>query len=93
MREVLDEALRVAPGLAGAAIAEVRVGLRPSTPDHLPILGPVPGVQGLYLATGHGANGLQLGPLSGRLVAEQALGRPADPALAAFAVTRFASGE
>lgn len=90
VREVLDEALRVAPGLAGAMIAEVRVGLRPGTPDHLPILGAVPGVQGLALATGHGANGLQLGPLSGRLVAEQALGGPLDPGLAPFAVARFA---
>lgn len=89
VREVLDEALRVAPGLAGATIAEVRVGLRPGTPDHLPILGAVPAFEGIYLATGHGANGLQLGPLSGQLVAEQALGGPADPGLAPFAITRF----
>jgi D-amino-acid dehydrogenase len=89
VREVLDEALRVAPGLAGAAIAEIRVGLRPATPDHLPILGAAPGTPNLYLATGHGANGLQLGPLSGKLVAQLALGQTPALALDAFALDRF----
>ncbi|HWQ13142.1 MAG TPA: FAD-dependent oxidoreductase, partial [Roseiflexaceae bacterium] len=89
MREVLAEALRVAPGLADAVFGEVRVGLRPSTPDGLPVLGPTPGVRGLYLATGHGATGLTLGPYSGKLVAALALGEPVAEALAPFACTRF----
>jgi D-amino-acid dehydrogenase len=89
VREVLDEALRVAPGLAGAAIAEIRVGLRPATPDHLPILGAAPGLRNLYLATGHGANGLQLGPYSGKLVAQLALGQAPDRPIDAFALSRF----
>ena len=42
--EVLAEAVRVAPGLRGAALAEVRVGLRPASPDSLPILGRAPGI-------------------------------------------------
>jgi D-amino-acid dehydrogenase len=89
VREVLGEALRVAPGLADAALGEVRVGLRPSTPDGLPVLGPVPAARNVYLATGHGATGLQLGPYSGKLVAELALGQPAGVALEPFACTRF----
>src|SRR5204862_33746 len=44
VREVLGEALRVAPGLAGAEIREMRVGLRPLTADTLPVLGPGHGV-------------------------------------------------
>jgi D-amino-acid dehydrogenase len=92
VREVLDEALRVAPGLASFALAEVRVGLRPGTPDHLPILGSLPGVSGLLLATGHGANGLQLGPFSGKVVAELALGAPATAALDGFGAARFLPG-
>ena len=62
VHEVLGEALRVAPGLADATIGEIRVGLRPATPDQLPLLGPVPTVRNAYIAAGHGATGLQLGP-------------------------------
>ena len=91
VREVLDEALRVAPGLAGAAIHDIRVGLRPATPDLLPVLGTVPGVQGVYLATGHGPTGLQLGPYSGMLAADLALGRTVTEDLTPFSVTRFGS--
>ncbi|WP_141611661.1 NAD(P)/FAD-dependent oxidoreductase [Litorilinea aerophila] len=86
---VLGEALRVAPGLADARIAEIRVGLRPMTPDGMPVLGPVPGVAGVFLATGHGPTGLQLGPYSGKLVADLALGHPAEVDLSPFSVTRF----
>jgi D-amino-acid dehydrogenase len=68
--EVLSEAVRVAPGLRGASLAEIRVGLRPASPDGLPILGQAPGLANLYLATGHGAVGLQLGPFSGKVIAD-----------------------
>jgi D-amino-acid dehydrogenase len=92
VREVLSEALRVAPGLAGAEIGEIRVGLRPATPDHLPVLGEVPGIEGVYLATGHGANGLQTGPFSGALASAWARGNPPAVDLAAFSVARFGAG-
>ncbi|WP_058367444.1 NAD(P)/FAD-dependent oxidoreductase [Haloparvum sedimenti] len=72
--EVSREALRVAPGLAEARHAETKVGLRPVSADRLPVLGPVPSVEGAHLATGHGATGLQLGPYSGKLVANAVLG-------------------
>jgi D-amino-acid dehydrogenase len=91
VREVLDEALRVAPGLAQAEVREIRVGLRPLTPDTLPILGPVPGVSGMFLVTGHGPTGLTLGAYSGKVVADQMLGKPPAIDLAPFSVARFAS--
>lgn len=69
MRQLLAEGLRVAPGLADATFLEVRAGLRPMSDDDLPILGPVPDVAGAFVASGHGAEGLLLGPFSGRLVA------------------------
>ncbi|RBI62279.1 FAD-dependent oxidoreductase [halophilic archaeon] len=88
VREVLDECLRVAPGLADAAVEEIRVGLRPVSEDRLPILGGVPGVEGAYVATGHGATGLQLGPYSGKLVARAVAGdAPEIPSR--FGVGRF----
>lgn len=96
VREALDEALCVAPGLADATLDEVRVGLRPASPDGLPLLGRIPGCERLYVATGHGASGLQLGPYSGALMADLALGQSSaldlnvDLDLAPFAPARFA---
>jgi D-amino-acid dehydrogenase len=89
VHEVLAEALRVAPGLANATIGDVRVGLRPSTPDHLPVLGRVPTARNVYLATGHGATGLQVGPYTGKLIADLALGKTIEQDLAPFASSRF----
>jgi D-amino-acid dehydrogenase len=89
VREVLSEAMRVAPGLAGAEIREIRVGLRPFTTDTLPVLGPVPGVAGVFLVTGHGPTGLTLGPYSGKLVAGQMLGKAPESDLTPFSVSRF----
>jgi len=89
VREVLGEALRVAPGLAAAEIREIRVGLRPFTSDTLPVLGPVPGIAGVFLVTGHGPTGLTLGPFSGKLVAGQILGKAPEFDLTPFSVARF----
>jgi D-amino-acid dehydrogenase len=92
VQEVLSEALRLAPGLASAEIRDIRVGLRPLTIDTLPVLGPVPGVENLLLATGHGATGLTLGPYSGKVMADMALGQAAALDMSAFHVARFAAG-
>jgi len=87
--EALGEALRVAPGLASATLREARVGLRPASPDNLPILGAAPGLHNVYLATGHGASGLQLGPYSGALVADLLQRKPLPLDLMPFAPGRF----
>jgi D-amino-acid dehydrogenase len=89
VREVLGEALRVAPGLANAEIREIRVGLRPFTTDTLPVLGAVPGVRGVFLITGHGPTGLTLGPYSAKLVTALMLGKTPETDLSAFSVARF----
>jgi D-amino-acid dehydrogenase len=78
-RQVLDAALTLAPGLAEATVLETRVGFRPVTADGLPLLGALPGVDGVVVATGLGANGLTYGPLTGVLAAALALGE--DPLL------------
>jgi D-amino-acid dehydrogenase len=70
-------------------VEEVRVGFRPASPDHNPVLGQVPGVPNVYLATGHGGYGLQVGPWSGAVVADLVLGRPVGLDLSPFAVGRF----
>jgi len=89
VKTVLDEALRVAPGLEDATLADLRIGLRPASPDGLPILGRAPDTPGLYFATGHGATGLQLGPYSGKLVAE-AVRHGENEALEPYWIDRFA---
>lgn len=73
--EVLAEALHVAPGLATATIVETRVGFRPVAPGIRPLLGPLPGLDGLVIGNGLGAAGLTIGPFAGRLLADAALGR------------------
>ena len=89
VHEVLRETLRVLPGLSGATLKEVRVGLRPVSVDDSPILGAVPGAPGFFVATGHGANGLLLGPVSGALVADLVCGREPALDLAPFSPARF----
>ena len=88
VQEVLNTALRIAPGLAHGTLAEIRIGLRPLSEDGLPFLGYAPGNDRVVVATGHGPSGLQLGPYSGRLAAELAMGRPPSINLAPFAVDR-----
>ena len=89
VHEVLGDALDVLPGLAEAAIGEIRVGLRPGSADGLPVCGRVPGVEGAYLATGHGPTGLQTGPYSGRQIARLVRGEPLETDMSAFSPARF----
>jgi glycine oxidase len=69
LHRILATAIEIAPELAGAAIVETWSGLRPDTPDHLPILGPTD-VEGLWMATGHFRNGILLAPITARLMRE-----------------------
>ncbi|MGC0252392.1 NAD(P)/FAD-dependent oxidoreductase [Pseudactinotalea sp. Z1748] len=74
--QVLEDALGIAPGLADATVIETRVGLRP-LPEHLPVVGPLPGYGDVYVASGYGATGLTMGPLLGDALARAILGEPA----------------
>ncbi len=89
--EVLREVTRLAPGLASAAILEWRVGLRPVSADGRPLLGALSGLGGCYLATGHGAGGLLLGPYSAQLVADAILGAGAADEMQRYSPDRFAT--
>jgi D-amino-acid dehydrogenase len=89
LRVLFSEGLRLCPGLADATFLEVRVGLRPTSEDDLPLLGRVPGVDNAYVASGHGANGLLLGPVSGRMIADLVGGRVPPVDLTAFDAGRF----
>jgi D-amino-acid dehydrogenase len=77
---LLERGARYVPALRDAAIEHVRACARPLSADGRPLLGPVPGVEGLHLLTGHGPWGISLGPGSARAVADAVLGRA--PAIA-----------
>jgi D-amino-acid dehydrogenase len=74
LHELLRECLVVAPGLADAEYLFTRVGLRPTSPDDRPVVGAVPGWENVWTATGHGANGLLLGPYTAALLAAHIAG-------------------
>jgi D-amino-acid dehydrogenase len=78
LHELLRECLGVAPGLADATYGETRVGLRPTSADDRALVGPLPGWSNVWVATGHGANGLLQGPYSARALAHLMAG-PAAP--------------
>src|SRR5438034_1626263 len=69
IEEILSAAIELAPGIANARIEETWAGLRPDSPDHLPILGPTD-IDGLLMATGHFRSGILLTPITARLVRE-----------------------
>src|SRR2546430_5152980 len=69
IEKILSAAIELAPGLANARIEDTWAGLRPDSPDHLPILGPTD-IDGLLMATGHFRSGILLTPITARLVRE-----------------------
>ena len=69
VQKVLSAAIELAPGLANARIEESWAGLRPDSPDHLPILGPTD-LDGVLIATGHFRSGVLLTPITARLLRE-----------------------
>ena len=77
------------PGILRTPTVEIWRGLRPLTPDDLPILGRPAGTSGLILATGHGMSGISQGPITGELIAQLANGETPEIDLAPFSPDRF----
>ncbi|MCA0982935.1 FAD-binding oxidoreductase [Halobacillus yeomjeoni] len=73
VHQLLDKALRVAPGLEKAGYIETRVGYRPFTPGSLPVLGRLPEFSNVLFANGLGASGLTSGPFVGSELAKLAV--------------------
>lgn len=79
---------RVWPAAAGRK-ALTRVGLRPTSPDGLPIIGHPAGHDGVYVFTAHYRNGFLLAPLTASLAADEVLGEEREGLLAPFRPTRL----
>lgn len=89
VRDLLNAGCSLVPHLCQASFTEVRVGLRPASPDALPIVGYSDVVPGLVYATGHYRNGVLLAPLTAALVKDLLMGRGKDPALETLSPLRL----
>lgn len=92
LSKILGSTLEICPALAGAEVIETWAGLRPGTPDDLPILGAA-GIRGLWIATGHYRNGILLAPATAALFRELISGSEPSFDVARFSPMRFAKPE
>jgi glycine oxidase len=81
-------ALKLVPKLADAKILEDWAGLRPGTPDALPILGNT-ATPGYFVATGHFRDGILLAPITAQIIADVIEGKQPQHDLASFSSSRF----
>ena len=86
---LLRGAIELVPSLRDLPIARTWCGFRPWAPDSLPVLGPWPGIEGLFVATGHFRNGILLAPITARLMTEWITGKEPSLAVKDFRPDRF----
>jgi len=89
---MLEGVLKIMPALEEAEVLDHLAGVRPLSADRMPLIGSVPGWQGVYLATGHGTKGIHLCAITGRIVADQVVRGRTEVAVPvdAFSPGRFA---
>ncbi|MEA2632220.1 MAG: hypothetical protein QOE66_2439 [Chloroflexota bacterium] len=75
VERILTRASEFVPGVADAPIRGTRACARPQSSDGRPLVGPVPGHDGLFICAGHGPWGISTGPASARFVVDEMLGR------------------
>lgn len=80
---------RLCPPILGIPVGRSWAGLRPGTPDGLPIIGPEPRTQGLWYATGHGRNGVLLAGITGVVLGQMMAGEATLESVSAFRPERF----
>lgn len=91
--EVLEKALQTAPGLAAASIDETRVGIRPHTPNFMPVIGALPGYANVWIANGLGSSGLTAGPLFGKLLSQLVCGEETDLDLSPYQIGQIIAND
>ncbi len=89
VHELLREAYRLLPDVAEMELVDSMAGLRPGTPDNLPLIGPG-AIEGLVLATGHYRNGILLAPLTAEAIAAVLAGEQLPEAVAPAHPARMA---
>jgi glycine oxidase len=89
IHSILSDAMDISPDVASLPLVDSWAGLRPRSPDNLPVLGPYAEIEGLFYATGHYRNGILLTPITGELLAEAIIKRTVLPLLEPFSPNRF----
>jgi glycine oxidase len=90
LRSIIEGIMRFAPLLGDLRFRRAWAGLRPDTPDHLPVLGHS-GLENLVMATGHFRNGILLAPVTAQLISEVILTGSTSRSIEAYRPSRFAS--
>ena len=90
IQKLHSTAAQYLPELARAAVTESWAGLRPGSPDDLPLIGPTD-VPGVFVASGHFRNGILLAPITAQIVADLVTGKTIATDIAAFLPERFAA--
>ncbi len=92
VKHILAETTAIIPALQDASLMRTFAGLRPYTPDGLPILGRVPSLPGFIMAAGHEGDGIALSPVTGQLIAELITDGTTCINLTPFCLERFSNG-
>ncbi len=86
---IAKNAIGFLPWIRDLDVIRSFAGLRPCSPDGLPILGTVKGVKGFYMATGHAGDGICLAPITGKLMSELVLDGETSMDIEPFSLYRF----
>ncbi len=93
IKAIAHEAISFIPRLKDIHCIRTYAGLRPYTPDHLPILGKVDEIEGFIIAAGHEGDGVALAPITGKLIAELITKGKTSISLDRFNLARFKKGD
>jgi glycine/D-amino acid oxidase-like deaminating enzyme len=89
VRRLLADAVAVLPGLAGLRLLRAFAGVRTATADGMPLVGRMPGVDNLFVATGFEGDGICLGPLTGKIISRLVIGQSPEIDISSFDPGRF----
>jgi glycine oxidase len=93
LEAIINAVVRMAPSLEEAQVTDHVSGLRPASGDSLPLIGPIPGWQGLYMVSGHDREGVGLSLISARIIADLIIKGHSPVPLEMFDPARFGSME
>ena len=89
IQKLQKAAARYCPELASAPVTATWTGLRPGSPDDLPLIGAT-GTPGVFVASGHFRNGILLAPMTAQIMANLVMGKPPGTDISSFSPLRFA---